>query len=169
MCLVDIIKKVKDNLQNGRKYLQILCFIMGFKNGHSSTIKIQVFNNISKKCIRIWRESSPKKIYKWPITHEKLLMNISSGSVQFSRSVVSDSLRPHEWQQASLFITNSRSLLKLTSIELVLPSSHLILCGPLLLLPPIPPSIRVFSNESTLHMRWPKYWSFSFSIISSKH
>ena len=54
------------------------------------------------------------------------------------------------------------------SIELVTPSSHIILCHPLLLLPPIPPSIRVFSNESTLHMRWPKYWSFSFSIISSK-
>ena len=57
---------------------------------------------------------------------------------------------------------------QLMSIELVMPSSHLILCHPLLLLPPIPPSIRVFSNESTLHMRWPKYWSFSFSIIPSK-
>ena len=67
-----------------------------------------------------------------------------------------------------LFITNSRSSLKLMSIELVMPSSHLILCHPLLLLPPIPPSIRVFSNESTLRMRWPKYWSFSFSIIPSK-
>ena len=66
--------------------------------------------------------------------------------------------------QASLSITNSLSLLKLMSIELVMPSSHLILCQPLLLLPPIPPSIRVFSNESTLCMRWPKYWSFSFSI-----
>ena len=62
---------------------------------------------------------------------------------------------------------NSQSSLKLTSIESVMPSSHLILCHPLLLLPPIPPSIRVFSNESTLHMRWPKYWSFSFSIIPS--
>ena len=70
--------------------------------------------------------------------------------------------------QASLSITNSRSSLKLTSIELVMPSSHLILCRPLFFLPPIPPSIRVFSNESTLRMRWPKYWSFSFSIISSK-
>ena len=70
--------------------------------------------------------------------------------------------------QASLSITNSRSSLKLTYIELVIPSSHLILCRPLLLLPPIPPSIRVFSNESTRHMRWPKYWSFSFSIIPSK-
>ena len=71
-------------------------------------------------------------------------------------------------RQASLSITSSRSSLKLTSIESVMPSSHLILCHPLFLLPPIPPSIRVFSNESTLHMRWPKYWSFSFSIISSK-
>ena len=70
--------------------------------------------------------------------------------------------------QASLSITNSRSSLRLTSIESVMPSSHLILCSPLLLLPPIPPSIRVFSNVSTLRMRWPKYWSFSFSIIPSK-
>ena len=70
--------------------------------------------------------------------------------------------------QASLSITNSRSSLRLMSINLVMPSSHLILCRSLLLLPPIPPSIRVFSNESTLRMRWPKYWSFSFSIISSK-
>ena len=70
--------------------------------------------------------------------------------------------------QASLSITISRSSLKFTSIELVMPSSHLILCRPLYLLPPIPPSIRVFSNESTLRMRWPKYWSFSFSIIPSK-
>ena len=70
--------------------------------------------------------------------------------------------------QASLSITNSRSSLRLMSIESVMPSSHLILCHPLLLLPQIPPSIRVFSNESTLRMRWPKYWSFSFSIIPSK-
>ena len=65
-------------------------------------------------------------------------------------------------------ITNSQSLLKLMSIKSVMPSSHLILCHPLLLLPPIPPSIRVFPNESTLSMRWPNYWSFSFSISSSK-
>ena len=70
--------------------------------------------------------------------------------------------------QASLSITNSQSSLKLVSIESVMPSSHLILCCPLLLLPQIPPSIRVFSNESTLRMRWPKYRSFSFSIIPSK-
>ena len=70
--------------------------------------------------------------------------------------------------QASLSITNSRSSLKLMSIKSVMPSSQLILCRPLLLLPPIPPSIRLFSNESTLRMRWPKYWSFSFSISPSK-
>ena len=89
-------------------------------------------------------------------------------SVQFSHSVVSDSATP--WTaacQASLSITNSQSSLKLKSIESVMPSSHLILCRALFLLPPIPPSIRVFSNESTLHMRWPKYWSFSFSINPS--
>ena len=71
-------------------------------------------------------------------------------------------------RQASLSITNSQSSLKFTSIESVMPSSHLILCRPLLLLPPIPPSIKVFSNESTLRMRWSKYWSFSFSISPSK-
>ena len=70
--------------------------------------------------------------------------------------------------QASLSITISQSSPKLTSIEPVMPSNHLILCCPLFLLPPIPPSIRVFSNESTLRMRWPKYWSFYFSIILSK-
>ena len=70
--------------------------------------------------------------------------------------------------QASLSIINSWSSLRLTSIESMMPFSHLILCRPLLLLPLIPPSIKVFSNESTLHMRWPKYWSFSFSIIPSK-
>ena len=67
-------------------------------------------------------------------------------------------------RQVSLSMANSRSSLKLMSIESVMPSSHLILCRPLLLLPPIPPSIRIFSNESTLRIRWPKYWSFSFNI-----
>ena len=89
----------------------------------------------------------------------------SSSSVQFSHSVVSDSATP--WTpacQASLSITNSRSLLKLMSIELVMPSNHLILCHHLPLLPSVFPSIRVFSSESALYIRWPKYWSFSFSI-----
>ena len=85
--------------------------------------------------------------------------------IQFSRSVLSDSATP--WttaRQASLSITNSRSLLKLKSIESEMSSSHLILCHPLLLLPSIFPSIRVFSNESALCIRWPKYRSFSFNI-----
>ena len=97
-----------------------------------------------------------------------LFSTTSITSVQFSRSAVSESAIP--WTaacQASLSITNSQSLLKLMPIESVMPSSHLILCRSLLLLPPIPPSIRVFSNESTLHMRWPRYWSFSFSISPS--
>ena len=92
---------------------------------------------------------------------------IESNSVQFSHSVVSESatLRTAA-RQASLVITNSRSLLKLMSIELVMPSNHLILCHPLLL-PSIFPSIRIFSNELVLCIRWPKYWSFSFSISPS--
>ena len=95
-------------------------------------------------------------------------------SAQFSCSVVSDSFQPHELQhsrppccQASLSITSSQSLPKFMSIESVMPSSHLTLCRPLLLLPPIPHSVRVFSNQSALCMRWPKYRSFSFNISPS--
>ena len=98
---------------------------------------------------------------------------MASGPIQFSslQSLSHVRLFAIPWiaaRQASLSITNSWSSLRLTSIKSVMPSSHLILCRSLFLLPPIPPSIRVFSNESTLHMRWPKYWSFSFSIITSK-
>ena len=94
------------------------------------------------------------------------------GPVQFSsvQSLSRVRLFATPWitaRQASLSITNSQSLLKVMPIESVMPSSYLILCRPLLLLPPIPPSIRVFSNESTLLMRWPKYWSFSFSMSPS--
>ena len=89
-------------------------------------------------------------------------------SVQFSRSVVSNSETPRTAAlQASLSITNSWSLLKLMSIELVMPSNHLILCHPLLLPPSIFTRIRVFSSESVLHIRCPKYWGFSFSISPS--
>ena len=91
-------------------------------------------------------------------------------SVQFSLSVVFDSLWPHGLQHARPpcpSITNSWSPSKLMSIEVVMPSNHLILCRPLLLLPSIFPSIRVFSNESALHIRWPTYWSFSFNISPS--
>ena len=101
-----------------------------------------------------------------PLPSANLFKSIFS---QFSHSVVSDSLRPHELQLARPpcptptpgVHSNSRPSSRL-------PSSHLILCRPLFLLPPILPSIRVFSNESTLHMRWPKYWSFSFSILPKK-
>ena len=94
---------------------------------------------------------------------------ICISSVQFSHLVVSNSFVT-PWtaaRQASLSITNSESLFKLMSIELVMPSNHLILCHPLLLLPSIFPSIRDFSNDSVLHIRWPKDWSFSFSISPS--
>ena len=131
---------------------------------------------------RVWRKGNPFLLHCWwecklvqPLwrTVWRLLKKTGNrtaiSSVQFSRSVVSESLRPHESQHARPPCpTISRSSLKLISIELVMPSSHLILCRPLLPLPPIPHSIRAFSNESTLGMRWPKYWSFSFSIIPSK-
>ena len=90
-----------------------------------------------------------------------------SSPVHFSRSVVSHSLQPTTAHQASLSIFNSWSLPKLISIESVMPSNHLFLCPPLPLLPSIFPSIRVFSNESVLRVRWPNYWSFSFNISSS--
>ena len=104
---------------------------------------------------------------------EYLLWKVIQASVQFSSLQSLSRLRLFvtPWTaacQASLSTTNSRSALKLTPIELVMSSSDLILCRSLFLLPPIPPSIRVFSNESTLRMTWPKYWSFSFSIIPSK-
>ena len=90
-------------------------------------------------------------------------------SVQFSHSIMSDSLQPHESQHTRPPCPSpTPGIHWLTSIESVMPYSHLILCRPLLLLPPIPPSIRVFSSKSTLLMRWPKNWSYSFSIISSK-
>ena len=96
-----------------------------------------------------------------------LRSHFSSVSVQSLSRVQLFATRWIAARQASLSITNSQSSLRFMS-ESVMPSSHLILCRPLLLLPPIPPSIRVFSNESTLRMRWPKYWSLSFSIIPSK-
>ena len=114
--------------------------------------------NLLRRLMFIWARNLASLTYfgKW-------------SSVQFCRSVMSDSVTP--WitaHQASLSITISQSSLKLMSIESVMPSSHPTLCHSLFLLPWIPPSIRVFSNESTLPRRWPKYWSFSFSIIPSK-
>ena len=112
-------------------------------------------------------------LFLYPCSYHRRLIiykfvNYQFSSVQWLSHI---QLFANPWitaRQASLSITISQSLLKLMSIESVRPSSHLFLCRPLLLLPPIPPSIRVFSSESTLHMRWPKYWSFSFSIIPSE-
>ena len=98
-----------------------------------------------------------------------LLHRIFFSSVQFSHSLMSDSLGPHESQHTRPSCPSpTPGVHSNSSIESVMPSSCLILCHPLLLLPPIPPSIRTFSNESNLCIRWPKYWSFSFSIIPSK-
>ena len=104
----------------------------------------------------------------WVFLRTELGQSVSSGSVQFSHSVLSDCATP--WtaaRQASLSITKAWILLKLMSIASVKPSNHLILCHPLLLLSSIFPSIGVFTNESVLHIRWPKYWSFSFCISPS--
>ena len=99
-----------------------------------------------------------------------ILIFLRFSSVQFSHSVVSDSLRPHKphhTRPPCLSITNFQSPPKPISIQSVMPSNHLILCHPLLLLPSIVPSIMVFSNESVLCIRWPKYWSFSFNLSPS--
>ena len=96
------------------------------------------------------------------------MLELGLVSAQLSRSVVSDSLRPHGLQHARPPVHhNSWSLCKLMPIKSVMPPNHLILCRPLLLLPSIPPSIRVLSNESVLRIRWPKYWSFSLSMSPS--
>ena len=102
---------------------------------------------------------------------KKLKIEVLSDQIRSDQSFSRVRLFATPWiaaRQVSLSITNSWNSLRLTSIKSVMPSRCVILCHPLLLLPPIPPSIRVFSNESTLPMRWPKYWSFSFSIIPSK-
>ena len=130
--------------------------------------KYQWSQVISIPCIQLNNKSLPRG--KWPRIRPR---RIPTDSVQFSsvQSLSHVRLFATPWiaaHQASLSITNSQSSLRLMSIESVMLSSYLILCCPLLLLPPIPPSIRVFSNESTLHMRWPGYWSFSFSISPSK-
>ena len=117
-------------------------------------------------------EAEVNRWAQWGSNMSKAFPKIQFLSNQFSsvQSLSHVRLFATPWitaRQASLSITNSRSLLKLMSIESVMPSNHLILCRPLLLLPPIPPSIRVFSNESVLRIRWPKYWSFSFNISPS--
>ena len=125
---------------------------------------------LAEECIRKLWHIHTMKYYSATKknTFESVPMRWMFSSVQFSCSVVSDSATP--WttaHQASLSITNSQNLSKPMSIESVMSSNHLILCRPLILLPSIFPSIRVFSNESAFPMRWPKYWSFSFNISPS--
>ena len=119
---------------------------------------------------------SPVCLFSTVISQYPMPKILDSHSTPFSYQIISYQLLSSvrlfatPWiaaHKASLSINNSRSSLRLTSIESVMPSSHLILCHPLLFLPPIPPKIRVFSNESVLHIRWTKYWSFSFNISPS--
>ena len=141
--------------------IKIAMSIIGFKEFFES------FYHITKPKGGFWKPLNLKLSEVRTLLCRLFPLTLFS-SVQFSHSVVSTLCDP--WiaaRQASLSITNSWSLLRLTSVKWVMPSSHLILCRPLLL-PPIPPSIRVFANESTLRMRWPKYWSFSFSITPSE-
>ena len=125
------------------------------------TLRATLFNSVnSLRCVQLG-DSMDCRMPGFPIHHQPWELQFSS--VQ-SLSRVQLFATPC---QASLSVTNSRSLLKLRSIKSVIPSNHLTLCHPLLLLPSIFPSIRVFSNESALHIRWPKYWSFSFNISPS--
>ena len=121
-------------------------------------VKIHVYYDYYLFC-----KQAPSGIYS------NIILLVQFSSVQFSRSVVSDSLEPHGLQHARPPCPSPtpRAYSKLMSIESVMPSNHLILCCPLLLPPSFFPSIRVFSNESTLRIRWPKYWSFSFNISPS--
>ena len=156
-----IISKMKESQKNPRKTTK--------GNGDKQTSRKRIQNNDSEDDPRSQKNREDAiNVYQRFRTKKQVKMNklfwLLFSSVQSLSCVW---LFVTSWitaRQASLSITNSWSSLKLMSIESVMPSSHLILCRPLLLLPPIPPSIRVFSNESTLRMRWPKYWSFSFSI-----
>ena len=189
---LDCSHKIKRHFFLGRKAMRSLESILKIRDIALPTkvpiIKAMVFLVVNSRCVswtikktegwrigafemwgwrRLWRVPWTVKRSNQSILRESTL---DIHSVQFSsvQSLSRVRLFVAPWIavcQASLSITNSQSLLKLMSIELVMPSSHLILCRPLLLLSPIPLSIRVFSNESTTHMRWPKYWSFSCSII----
>ena len=153
-------KKVDDNKSKQPKYATRNKEDKQISNKKKTTVK----NGQRPK------DSSPKNTYRWLNEHMKRYptsLIIQFSSVQLLKCV---QLFATPWtaaRQASLSITNSQSLLKFMSIESVMPTNHLILCCPLLLLPSTFPSIRVFSNKLVLHIRWPKYWSFSFSISPS--
>ena len=154
---------------NANWYFPVLWPLLSFPNLLAYWVKH--FHSIIFKDVKKvnWNSiTSTSFVRRLLLFWNKTRLEISS--VQFSSVAQSCPTLATPWIaacQASLSITNSWSSLKLTSIESVMPSSHLNLCRPLLFLPPIPPSIRVFSNESALRRRWPKYWSFSFSISPS--
>ena len=140
----------------------LTCLLRNLYAGQEATIRTR---HGTKDWFQIGKEYI-KAIYCHPV-----YLTYMQSSVQFSsvQSLSHVQLFATPWtraRHASLSITNSRSSIRLTSIESMMPSSHLILCRPLLHLPPIPPSIRVFSNGSALCIRWPKYWSFSLNISS---
>ena len=144
-------------------------FFLKFKCGGEKSIPLQCPYLGNPMNRRVWWATVHGVAKRWTQlnTHTHTISSVQFSSLQSLSHV---RLFATPWitaRQASLSITNSQSSPKLMSIESVMLASHLILCHPLLHLPPIPPSIRVLSNESTLRMRWPKYWSFSFSIISS--
>ena len=131
---------------------------------------LEISGEMTSERMKRWSQSKNNtQLWIWlgmEVKYDAVKNSIASDQIRSDQSLSRVQLLVTPWiaaRQASLSITNSRSSLRLTSIESVMPSSHLILCRPLLLLPPIPPSIRVFSNQSTLRIRWPNYWSFSFS------
>ena len=156
-----------------------MCYIKGFIRNKNTAFSLDYSTDISLRCCKVSRVlqlGSTAFLIEISEFNRLIAWLLSFKSYESCQGFSSVKLLSHVWlfvtpwiaaHQASLSITNSWSLLKLMSIESVMPSSHLILCRPLLLLPSICPSIRVFSNESTLLMRWPKYWSFSFSISPS--
>ena len=148
----------------GRGYMYTYgWFMLTFDRKQQNSVKQLSFNKKLKK-------RKPEGVRGKPISDSTQLLINPSDQIRSEQLLSRVWLFATPWiaaRQASLSITNSQSSPRLTSIKSVMPSSHLILCRPFLLLSPIPPSIRVFSNESTLHMRWPKYWSFSFNIIPS--
>ena len=146
------------------RILENIQYAISFSRGYSQPRDRTQVSHIVDRRFTVW---ATREVYVCG-KNKRIKSSIQFSSVQLLSRVL---LFATPWitaRQSSLSITNSRSSLSLMSIESVMPSSHLILCRPLLLLPPIPPSIRGFSSESTFRMRWPKYWSFSFSIIPSK-
>ena len=163
---------IKHNQWKYTETKEIFCLKSSYHLELKSRVSHHYYVIFSRKNIKICQKFSfyIRKVNNYLLWNETFSALCSTTSVQFSLWVMSNFLWPQGLQHARPPCPSPTpgSSLKFTSIESVMPSRHLILCRPLLLLPPVPPSIRVFSNESTVPMRWPKCWSFSFSIILSK-